>query len=338
MNGQLAPTDPRRQPQGSEIRVECPPPEQMRLRVAISPMATTIASLFEVVGGWRRGSDPQWTAAMRRRAGGIDLEPLALFGSDARTLIVPLVPVPARPAPRFEEELAAVAAAPEELVRREILSDFGDDVPREYRPWLEDPGACLPPYVASLRRWWEQVVAPEWPRMASILETEVLRVARLLATEGQRATLARVHPNFRWDGDDLVYLGGPFSRGRPLAGREVLLLPMACGPDGTLTDPNRGDVLYVAYGAPGAASLFETRANAPDALVAILGAGRAAVLRHLDGSSSMRSVALAVGLSASTVCTHLHALAEMELVAAGRLGRYVVYARTERGERLVELF
>ena len=322
-----------------DVRVECPPDEYIRVRVAISPLASTVACLFEVVGGWRRGTDPRWLDEMLRRAHGIDLAPLEIFGVEARTILHALIPPAPRPINNFKDELAVVAAATPELLLRQIDADFVGDVPAAYRSWVDNPERSLRAYVQALSAWWETVMAPEWPRMLAILETEMLRVGRVLATEGRRAALASIHPHIRWEGDALVWPTVEQLVGNPLNRREILVLPLACGPNGLLTDVDREDVVFLAYGAPGAASLFSAdRHGTPDALDAILGRGRASVLRALDGSNSMRAIGATVGLSASTVCTHLHALEEMALVHRGRVGRYVIYGRTDRGNRLIQLF
>ena len=312
----------------------------VRMRVAISPMYSLVASLFEVLGGWRRGADERWAAQMLARADGIDLSPLAFFASPVRMVPDFVVPLPQTERTRFRDELARVAATTPEEMRRCVVHDFGDDWPDVYDPWMREPERAIAAYVRAVGEWYEAVIAPEWPRMEAILETEVLRVGRLLATRGWAETLSRLHPRLRWrDGRFEVRRSCIANREGPVGGREILIKPMACGSDSVLTSITREDVISLAYGAPGCAALFTLdQQPQPDGLAEILGKGRASVLRALESPARLRAVAALARLAESTTCEHLGALAASDLVTRGSVEGRVVYARSARGERLVELF
>ena len=76
------------------MALECPDVETARLRCVISPIHTLVASLFEVVGGWRRGASERWVESMLGRAAGIDLAPFGLFCAPERLVPDTLTPVP----------------------------------------------------------------------------------------------------------------------------------------------------------------------------------------------------------------------------------------------------
>lgn len=315
-------------------------PRAAHTRVVVSPLFTIVASLFEVVGGWRRGADDRWVEAVLRDAGDVDLAPFALFADDERIVPNLLIPVPPPGPVTWEQELDTLRHTPATAIVEEL---------RTLRPggsaalaaWERDPTGMHEAYLRSSDAWWRNAIAPQWPRMRALLETEVLRVARSLAVSGLGPTLAAIHPRLGWDGERLQIPGqeDDDTPDDPLGDRELVLLPIACGPDGILTGTDRPDVVSIAYAAPGTAALFGREpGHEDDPLAEALGTGRASVLRALDGPQPIRVLTHAVGLCPSTVHEHLAALRRADLVQRGRVGREVLYWRTPRGERLVELF
>jgi len=73
-----------------------------------------------------------------------------------------------------------------------------------------------------------------------------------------------------------------------------------------------------------------------DALHALLGASRAALLRDLVRPRTTSELATRHGLAVGTVSGHLSILAQTRLVSAHRRGRRVYYLRTPLGSLLVD--
>jgi DNA-binding transcriptional ArsR family regulator len=73
-----------------------------------------------------------------------------------------------------------------------------------------------------------------------------------------------------------------------------------------------------------------------DALHALLGASRAALLRDLVRPRTTSELATRHGLAVGTVSGHLSILAQTRLVSAHRRGRMVFYLRTPLGSLLVD--
>lgn len=331
----MLPSPPRRPPEGEpESAVSCPQVETARLRVAVSPLYTALASLFEVVGGWRRGADERWVAEVLDRAGRVDLSSFRMLAED-RIVPNPLSPVPQGSHRFWGPELEALRSIPAAALLADLEAQ--DDTPA-VREWRRDPEGMRDAFIAGLDAWWRAAIAPEWPRMLALLETEVIRVGRVLAQDGRRAVLERLHPRVRWEGDELVLPSFSGVPDAPLHGRQIVVIPLACGADGLLTGTDDPEVLTLAYAAPGTATLFGSRPPLADPLAEALGGGRATVLRELGEPRSIRDLSGAVGRSPSTVHQHLEALQRADLVHRGRLGRDVLYHRTPRGEQLVALF
>jgi len=87
---------------------------------------------------------------------------------------------------------------------------------------------------------------------------------------------------------------------------------------------HRGEV---RHGAPGGGT---------DALQALLGASRAALLRDLVRPRTTSELAARHGLAVGTVSGHLSILAQTRLVSAHRRGRRVYYLRSPLGSLLVD--
>lgn len=321
--------------------VLCPEVGTASVRCFVSPMHSAVASLFEIVGGWRRGVDEAWVDEALQRARGIDLDALGIFAAPERIMADDLLPLPSGGETRWEPALARVAEASAKAIGDDLRQMLGGRSPSPaVARWLDDPEAALADYLVALDAWWHQVVAPQWPRMLPILEVEVLRIGRLLATGGQEAALADVHPRIRWE-DGALRLPTALTTltTAELEERTVVLLPMACGRDGIMCGLDDPAHLTIAYAAPGTGALYQATGPDPaDPLAETLGGGRAAVLRGMEGPRSLRHLGMEVGLAVSTVHSHLKALVRAGLAQHGRVAGKVVYTRTARGQQLVDLF
>jgi DNA-binding transcriptional ArsR family regulator len=73
-------------------------------------------------------------------------------------------------------------------------------------------------------------------------------------------------------------------------------------------------------------------------LAALLGAGRARVVRELIRPATSSQLAQALSISLGTVSSHLAVLRDAGVVTRARAGRHVIYRLTDRGEQLVALW
>jgi DNA-binding transcriptional ArsR family regulator len=102
---------------------------------------------------------------------------------------------------------------------------------------------------------------------------------------------------------------------------------------------------YVAYPSRGSATVWDddatTRSDAAagaaagDTLAALVGRGRAAVLRGLDAPRTPTELAARLGVTPSAVSQHLRVLAGARTVDRIRRGRRVTYRRTPFGDDLL---
>ena len=89
----------------------------------------------------------------------------------------------------------------------------------------------------------------------------------------------------------------------------------------------------IRYSARGFGQLWESSRAASD-LSAVLGLTRARLLDELADPVSTTQLARSTGLAPGGISAHLSRLTRAGLVARHRVGRQVMYARTERGEAL----
>lgn len=119
---------------------------------------------------------------------------------------------------------------------------------------------------------------------------------------------------------------------RELAGQGLVLMPSVfIWPDVVSSfDPPWQPTL--AYPARGIGGLWaEPSHHTSDALVRLLGRGRATVLTALDEPATTTALAHRLGLAPSSVSAHLTALRDTGLLISRRYGHQVLYERTPLG-------
>jgi DNA-binding transcriptional ArsR family regulator len=89
------------------------------------------------------------------------------------------------------------------------------------------------------------------------------------------------------------------------------------------------------YPARGIASLWEPDAVTSDALAALLGRTRAAMLALLAAPATTGDIAERLDVTPGAVSQHLGVLRAAGLVASRRDGRTLLHLRTERGDALL---
>jgi len=245
-----------------------------------------------------------------------------------------LSPPPTSPLPDFTEELASVARTPTRRLLADLTGTPGvpDAVAKAF---AEDPRASLRRIVATLRTYWDLVLATHWPRMLALLQADVLWRTQQLALGGAQALFEDLHETITWEVDTLS-VTDPWQHRSDLAGEGLLLMPsaMAWPAVRKLIEPYQP---VVAYPARGVATLWETggRGEAPEALESLVGSTRAKLLLAISEPSSTTSLALRLSVSPPAVSQHLAVLVANGLAARARVGRTVLYHRTARGDDLV---
>src|SRR5436190_2017588 len=137
------------------------------------------------------------------------------------------------------------------------------------------------------------------------LEDDVLYRARRIADGGAQLLFADVHPTLSWS-DGILRIEKPYDETLDLEERGLLFVPSVfTGPKVVLiTDPRWQP--SIIYQPRGVGMLWEPdHLCVPEALAALLGRGRAAVLGALDAPRSTSDLAHTLGISAGGGAQHL---------------------------------
>jgi DNA-binding transcriptional ArsR family regulator len=288
----------------------------------VSPSWELVASLMVLSRPDKGALHLPWMARVAPQLRGLPLKlPLALANGES---YIPdfLTPPPTGPLAEISDELELIRATPREQVELE-LSQMDEPV---VIPSLDD-------LVDTLRAYWVQALEPDWPRIRSFLQADVQHRARLLAEGGPAQLFATLHPRTAWNGDHLV-ADMCFGADVDLRGRGLLLVPSAFlweKPKVIVNEPWQPTLLYPARG-------IGTLWDEPEvscALESLLGANRAAILEACDAPRSTTELARRLSLSPGGVSQHLKVLRTAGLVQAERVGREVLYVRSEAADTLL---
>lgn len=310
-----------------------------RSRFALSPLAETLASMMALDAPY---GDP-WPAAWYARHHGafraaLDADPFAggmvrLLGS-TKWLPGHVTPPPAggmRTA--LESELPYVAGMSDDQVRAELEKSVAYSwKTHDLDSWLT--GRAWAARTADLfRSTWTAHVAPDWPRRRALLERDITYRAGLLAAYGWPRALRQMSRRSAWAGTDAIRFSDHGSPDRVVGEDGMLFVPVAAVSRGTWLCERAPATYALVYPARGSAAASPHPVPG-GALGRLIGAGRAAILHELERPGTSSELAAHLQLSLGTVGGHLAVLREAGLVAGTRVGRRVVYRRTEAGDLL----
>ncbi|MGC5017587.1 ArsR family transcriptional regulator [Micromonospora sp. DT47] len=304
------------------------------VRLGVSPVWETVSSHWALREPVRNAVHLPWIdrarAIVRRPEVAARVGPLVELTGLRRWLPDFLTPPPSRPDVTFDEQLDQIAATGPDVVVRDLLATtrkrplgaFGQAL-------LVEPAALLPCLVTALRVWYDEAIAPDWPRMRALLEADIAHRAGLLAEQGAGQLFDRLHPTLRWAGDRVVS-DDPWRLDFDLGGRGLALNPGVFTGRRVLWNLLEASPPGGTYPVRAVATLWEAVPSAAgDPLARVIGAGRAALLARLDTASTTTDLALRTGMSCGNVSQHLAALHAAGLVSRVRQGRHVLYRGTE---------
>ncbi|MEU6864670.1 helix-turn-helix domain-containing protein [Streptomyces sp. NPDC046876] len=320
-------------------------------RFAVSPLGETVLSLRVLRDPGISALHLPWLRSVRPGLAGLDTGLLMALVTDLLTLPDFLTPPPAAFEPAFEDELAVVRATPPDVVRRDLLAAYdGEPLPAPlHAATAADDGAVSAlrdAVCALLHRYWDSAVRPFWPQIRLVAEADMTYRARQLARGGARLLFADMHPQLRWEdegGRGVLRIhrtiGGYHARA---CGRGLLLVPSVfahkCAPPVGPQEPPG-----LLYPCRGVATLWApVPEHGPDAgpagggpaLVRLLGAPRARLLRMLAEPLATVELARRLRVTPSAVSQHLRVLYAAGLVTRARHGRQVLYRRSPLGDGL----
>lgn len=301
------------------------------VRFHISPVNQVAGLLRLAVSGAWHPQHTRWAARVRPMLGHPRLALLAELVPPGGVGSLPIVHLrPDSGATTWDEELAAIEALPEDVLRDDIERD-GSARPLSRRR-LED-GTLGADVAAALAFLWEEVMADEWARFERGLRAEVARCADVAAARGIGAALGELHPRIHWvAGPDeaSVVVDKPIIGRHDVGAEGLVLMPNAFLWDEPLVtvEAQTEGLLYPCR--TDEATVRGTQGSRPHAspMSRLIGSTRARVLDALALPLTTSALATQLELAPSTVSTHLTVLHSAGLVVRRRDGQRVLYART----------
>ncbi|MEV0322342.1 DUF5937 family protein [Streptomyces sp. NPDC050658] len=311
----------------------------LRCRFAISPLWETQEAVRTLKRPERHGYHAGWLRRIREAGARLDLASVWLLMPRRGHSPDFLGPPPIGPAATFDEEIAAVRATDPEAARddieRALVCTPGAADTELGRALVADPARAVRELSDAMEAAWRTLVEPEWPRLRTLLEADVAFHSRRLAEVGLGGLLGELDPRLSWDAGTLA-VDWNGEHVRDLRGAGLVLMPSVfTWPDvvGGHDPPWQPTIAYPARGIGGLWA--EPTERTSQALVRLLGRGRAAVLAALTEPATTSALARRLDLAPSSVSVHLGTLRDAGLLVSRRYGHQVLYERTPLGMALV---
>jgi DNA-binding transcriptional ArsR family regulator len=305
---------------------------------AFSPLTEATLSLR----AWRfPGLHPEHLAGLRRlrpRYAALDTALLEALVTDRRMIPDYLTPRPATALPDPAAEFAALRQTPPSVVRADVLRAYpGGRLPPVLAAARSRPAVLAGRIADALEAYWQQCLAPWWPRMRALLEADVAYRGRTLALGGAQALFADLDERISWRGGRLrVRLPGPgLDQVAAVGGRGLVLAPCLFI-RGAITMIDASGPPLLLYPARGRGVLWDQRGPATAAaLDDLLGRTRSRLMTLLDQPASTTELARLLEVTPGAVSRHLTALHRARLLNRTRSGRSVLYFRSPLGDALL---
>ncbi|MGH8822951.1 MAG: DUF5937 family protein [Jiangellaceae bacterium] len=309
-----------------------------RMRFAHSPLVEAAESLYMLSSGTVQPVHRAWYAAVRERLRSVDMELLRAV-VPARSFIADfLLPGATHPARTMADQLRKLADLPADQMCRDIEDAWhGEPLPARAKE-LAAAGPGGPAMVAdALWEYWTAAVEPFWRDMRAVLDDDVAFRAATLTRGGLRNVLADLHPQISIR-DEEIRIDKRHNWQQNLSRAGLLLVPSVFTWPNVIFEAGSEGPASLTYAARGVGKIWgaSNGQGADDALGALLGRSRAAILTALELPHSTTELALKLGQSPPSISQHLSVLRRSGLVRSWRSGRSVLYRRTILAASIVE--
>ncbi|WP_155368499.1 ArsR/SmtB family transcription factor [Catellatospora vulcania] len=236
-----------------------------------------------------------------------------------------------------DDGLEAVGSTCPRQLRRDVdlAAAARGTLPAAAQELGEGRPAALRELTTGMREYFEAVVRPQWNWVTASFAADHAARSRAVAAGGLAALLDSLHPSVSFEDGVLRVADYPRDRDLHLSGRGLVLVPSffkrATRPI-TLIDDDLPPVLV--YQVDRGAGLLAVRHQ--EALSALVGRTRAAILELCAEGGSTSSIAARLNQSPSTASEHLAVLRQAGLVYSERRRNSVEHRLAPLGMALLE--
>ncbi|KAB1905837.1 helix-turn-helix transcriptional regulator [Micromonospora sp. AMSO31t] len=315
-----------------------------RVAPAADPVWELVLSLHLLQG---RGRDPLLTEWRRTVARGLRTDTTA----ERYCLLLALNPprgyfpdflTPYASKDGLDAGLEAVRGTPADLLRRDLTRLAEENaLPASASALARGEPEVLTHLTDSMVRYQSLAVTPYWSRIQAAVEADRARRARAMLDGGAEGLLASLRPSMRWADGVLEVLDYPDSRELHLDGRGLLLVPsfFCARTPVALLDPSLPPVLVYPVDRLGGLmpeAGGDADAAQREALAALLGRTRAAVLEAADEGCTTGEVARRLRISAAAASQHTTVLRNAGLLVSHRERNTVLHTLTPLGRAVLD--
>ncbi|MGR6317331.1 winged helix-turn-helix domain-containing protein [Micromonospora soli] len=245
----------------------------------------------------------------------------------------------------FQAGLEAVRGTPVDLLRRDLTVLAEENtLPASAAGLARGEPEVLRHLTDSMTHYQAFAITPYWSRIQAAVEADRARRARAMLADGPEGLLASLRPGMRWADGVLEVLDYPDTRELHLDGRGLLLVPsfFCARIPVALLDPTLPPVLVYPVDrlgglapGPGSAAAGDPDA-AREALAALLGRTRAAVLVAADDGCTTGEMARRLGISPAAASQHTSVLRNAGLLVSHRDRNTVLHTLTPLGRAVLD--
>ncbi|WBB64910.1 winged helix-turn-helix domain-containing protein [Micromonospora sp. WMMD812] len=243
----------------------------------------------------------------------------------------------------FEAGLEAVRSTPASLLHRDLtLLATENALPSSASSLARGEPAALRHLTDSMEQYRSLAISPYWTRIQAAVEADRSRRARALLDGGVEGLLNSMRPAMRWDAGLLEVRDYPDSRELHLDGRGLLLVPsfFCARTPVALLDPALPPVLVYPVDRLGGLAPTAGDGGGPnqgrEALAALLGRTRAAVLQVSDDGCTTGEMARRLNISPAAASQHATVLRNAGLLVSQRDRNTVLHTLTPLGRAMLD--
>jgi len=312
------------------------PADLERMRFAYSPLAEVAESVYVLNSGQISVLHRAWYELIRERLRQVDMDLLRAIVPAPRPHVAGfLLSGATEPATSIEQQLRLVGECSRDRLRADLAVVWRGELPAATEQAIADGGQRI---ADALWQYWTVAIEPYWMQIRGVLDADVAYRAARLAKGGIATLLADLHPELELAEHAIQLTGTRQNAEHDLRGAGLLLVPCVFAWPHLMVDPGIDNPPSITYGPRGIGELWPSAAARPvdeDALGALLGRSRAAILLAVAMPMSTTDLARALGQSNPAVNEHLSVLRRSGLVTSWRSGRRVLYQRTPLATSIV---